>query len=105
MVKKYKVVTPIHSNSVLNHDDRTKFAAFVALLVQVNKRVNPASRQVRRASQQEEPVIKKTRAKRKIKEGSLENCYNEGSLNRGPLFYWPQACALTFSYSTADACF
>jgi hypothetical protein len=38
--KKNRTTTHVPMNAVLNCDDRKKFSAFVALLVQINKRIN-----------------------------------------------------------------
>lgn len=39
--KKNRAAVRLPASAVLNCDDRKKFSAFVALLVQVNKRINP----------------------------------------------------------------
>lgn len=74
MLKKNRAAIRIPASAVLNSDDRKKFSVFVALLVQVNKRINP----------DEYAVPAKARAKKKTKECDLEKLHKEGSQNRGP---------------------
>lgn len=72
--KKNRAAVRLPVSNVLNCDDRKKFSAFVALLVQVNKRINP----------EEYSAPARVRAKKKTKECNLENLYKEGSQSRGP---------------------
>ena len=74
--KKNRAAIGIPPNAVLNCDDRKKFSAFVALLVQVNKRINP----------EEYTVAKNTRSK-KTKKSDLNKSCGEGSQYRGPLLF------------------
>lgn len=76
IIKKNRAVSRLPASAVLNCDDRKKFSAFVALLVQVNKRINP----------EEYTVAKNTRSK-KTKKSDLSKSYKEGSQYRGPLLF------------------
>ncbi len=72
--KKNRAVSRLPISAILNCDDRKKFAAFVGLLVQINKRINP----------EEYTVTTRTRSK-KTKKIDLEKTYKEGSQKCGPL--------------------
>ena len=61
-------------SAFLNCEDRKKFSAFVALMVAVNKRINP----------DEYAAPARMRSKKKTKECKLENLYKEGSQSGGP---------------------
>ncbi len=76
IIKKNRAVSRLPESAVLNCDDRKKFAAFVGLLVQINKRINP----------EEYAVTARTRSK-KTKKIDLGKLYNEGSQNCGPLLF------------------
>jgi hypothetical protein len=84
--KKNRAIVRIPSNAILNCDDRKKFSAIVALLVQVNKRINP-TQELRRTGPDEYAAPARIRSKKKTKECTLENLYKEGSQNCGPLLF------------------
>jgi|GEM_PF-4616125 hypothetical protein len=86
--KKNRAVSRLPISAVLNCDDRKKFAAFVGLLVQINKRINP----------EEYAVTERTRSK-KTKKIDLERTYKEGSQNRGPLFFLISRLAFSIEQS------
>jgi hypothetical protein len=48
MIKKNRAVSRLPASAVINCDDRKKYAAFVGLLVQINKRINPSTQELRR---------------------------------------------------------
>ena len=73
MIKKNRAAIRIPPSAVLNCDDRKKFSAFVALLVQINKRINP----------DDYSVPTRTRSK-KTKKIDLGKPCREGSQNSGP---------------------
>lgn len=77
IIKKNRAVSRLPASAVLNCEDRKKFSAFVALMVAVNKRINP----------DEYAVAAKTRSKKKTKECNLENLYKKGSQNCGPILF------------------
>ncbi len=78
IIKKNRTANRIPPVSAfLNCEDRKKFSAFVALMVAVNKRINP----------DEYAAPARTRSKKKTRECNLENLYKEGSQNRGPLLF------------------
>lgn len=76
MIKKNRAVSRLPASAVLNCDDRKKFAAFVGLLVQINKRINP----------EEYAAPTRTRSK-KTKKIDLGKSWREGSQSCGPLLF------------------
>ena len=86
IIKKNRAVSRLPASAILNCDDRKKFAAFVGLLVQINKRINPSTQELRRTRPEEYAAPTRTRSKKKTKECNLESLYKKGSQNRGPCF-------------------
>lgn len=74
IVKKNRAISRLPASAILNCEDRKKFSAFVALIVAVNKRINP----------DEYIAPRRARSKKKIIECNLENLYKEGSQKSGP---------------------
>lgn len=89
--KKNRAAVRLPANAVLNCDDRKKFSAFVALLVQVNKRINP----------EEYAAPARARSKRKTKECNLENLYKKGSQSPTSLKLRRTGCGPSLLLTTA----
>jgi len=86
IIKKNRAVSRLPASAVLNCDDRKKFAAFVGLLVQINKRINPSTQELRRTRPEEYTAPTRTRSK-KTKKIDLGKPCREGSQKCGPLLF------------------
>ena len=83
MLRNKRAVVRPPANPVLNINDRKKFYAFVALLVQIDKHNNPSTRELRRTRTN----VKETKARDPTKaKDALLGQYRRGSQSRGPIF-------------------
>lgn len=74
IIKKNRAVSRLPISAAINYDDYKKFSAFVALLVQIDKRINM------------DATTKKTRSKKATKSALSKSC-REGSQYREPLLF------------------
>jgi hypothetical protein len=89
ILKKNRAVSHLPVSTVLNCDDRKKFSAFVGLLVQVNKHINP----------DEYLAAARARIKKKTKKGNLEYFYKKRLAKmRASVFAKASPDMLAFNY-------